>query len=117
MNHGNYIGGACGGPAMMPGAYMQDKAVMVAEQIKREAEIPRELDRLDRLLKGCAQGLDTLHGKLADSVMRSEPPSDAKAGNASTPAQTPYGSRLQELGSFASMLNDHIQALNARLEV
>lgn len=85
---------------------------------QRAAEIPHELERLERTLKGCDQGLDTLAGKLEASVMRTQPPQPCATG--STPSavpQTPYGSRLQELVTFAAILNDRIQSINARLEV
>lgn len=85
----------------------------------RAAEIPHELERLERTLKGCDQGLDTLAGKLEASVMRSQPPSPVATGQSNPTAvpQTPYGSRLQELVAFAAVLNDRIQSINARLEV
>lgn len=92
-------------------------AAKVCEQ--RAAEIPHEMDRLERTLKGCDQGLDTLAGKLEASVMRTQPPSPVAAGQSNPTAvpQTPYGSRLQEMVSFAAVLNERIQSINARLEV
>lgn len=90
------------------------------QEAARAAEIPHELERLERTLKGCEQGLATLAGRLESSVMRSEPPSpvgNAAMGGPTAVPQTPYGSRIQELVSFAAVLNDRIQSINARLEV
>lgn len=119
MYEGNQIRGLAGlGDARYSASGSVGGSVIGAVEQQRAAEIPHELERLERTLKGIGQGVETLTGKLESSVMRSEPPSDCK--NASTPSavpQTPYGSRLQELVSFAAILNERIQAINARLEV
>lgn len=95
----------------------RDRDAQVCEQ--RTAEIPHELERLERTLRGCEQGMETLVGRLEGSVMRCEPPTPACTGQSGPIAvpQTPYGSRLQELVSFAAILNERIQSINARLEV
>jgi hypothetical protein len=83
----------------------------------RQAEIPHQMQILENTLKGCAQGLDTLSAKLEGSVMRSTPPQTSGANSPTPVPSTPYGSRLQELASFAAILNERIQSLSARLEV
>lgn len=89
------------------------------DQQVRAAEIPHELEHLERTLKGCEQGLEMLIGRLEGSVMRCEPPSPVDVGqigpNAAT--QTPVGTRIRELVNVAALMNHRIQAINARLEV
>jgi hypothetical protein len=115
MNHSGQVIGTGAALGYASGNYAGD-AAKVCEQ--RAAEIPQELDRLERTLKGCDQGLDTLAVKLESSVMRSQPPQPCATANApSAVPQTPYGSRLQELVTFAAILNERIQSINARLEV
>lgn len=84
----------------------------------RQAEIPHQMQMLENTLKGCYQGLDTLADRLESSVMRTLPP--APGANPTQPtavAQTPHGSRLQEMTSAAAIVNERIQSLIARLEV
>lgn len=85
----------------------------------RQAEIPHQLEKLERTLNGCMNGLDVMGAKLEGSVMRSEPPSPV--GNdsnkiAGAPA-TAVGGTLQNLCNYAARLNERIASMTARLEV
>jgi hypothetical protein len=82
----------------------------------RQAEIPHQIEKLERTLKGCMQGLDTLGAKLEGSVMRSEVPSEGKAEPAGIQATT-LGTILQNLTHVAAHLNARIQSMAQRLEV
>jgi hypothetical protein len=86
------------------------------QEAQRQAEIPHQIEKLERTLKGCMQGLDTLGAKLEGSVMRSEVPSDSKAEPAGIQATT-LGTILQNLTNVAARLNERIQSMAARLEV
>jgi hypothetical protein len=88
-----------------------------AEQ--RMAEIPHQLERLDRALDGCCKELGELAARLEGAVMRSEGPSPA-ANNTSqitVAPSTPYGSRLTDMVATAAMLCARIQSMTQRLEV
>lgn len=84
----------------------------------RQLEIPAQIDRLERELKGCLQGLEHLESKLSASVLRSDPPSPVGTGIPSPTAvmQTQVGNRLQELTNVASMLDASIRSILGRLE-
>lgn len=87
----------------------------------RVAEIPHQLERIERTLKGCHQGLDHLADRLEASVMRgSEAMNTGNPKHSDAPqavASTPTGSRLQDLCTSVAILNERIQGLINRLEV
>jgi hypothetical protein len=85
---------------------------------QREAEIPHQMERLERTLKGCLQGLEGLGARLEGSVMRSEPPSATAVERLATAAPiTPHASRLHDMAGVAAIINERIQSMSARLEV
>jgi L-rhamnose isomerase len=44
------------------------------QQDVRTTEIPHQMECVERTLKGCEQGLETLEAKLLGSVLRQQPP-------------------------------------------
>lgn len=88
------------------------------DAIQRQLEIPHQLEMIERNLKGIAQGLDTLEGRLATSVLRGAAPVPGSIGGPAPSAvpSTPMGSRLQELASSLSLANERIQGMVGRLE-
>ena len=88
-----------------------------AEQ--RMADIPHQMERLDRTLDGCCKELGELAARLEGTVMRGEPPSpDATDSNRTmaTPS-TPHGARLADMVATAARLCARIQSMTQRLEV
>jgi hypothetical protein len=106
------LGGAIGGYAAMGSLKTQACDT-------RMAEIPHEIECIERTLKGCYQGLDTLNERLSSSVARCEPPSAVENKTASPQAvpQTATGRALQSLAAQVAEINARIQSLIARLEV
>lgn len=99
--------------------YARDHAMLPTEPAARQLEIPHQLERLERTLKGCMQGLDTLNDRLSTSILASEPPnktSDPRGGELMAAPRSHLGSRIQELTSVTAMVNERIQGLIARLE-
>lgn len=92
-------------------------AKLAVEQ--KVADIPHQLERLDRTLDGCCKELGELAARLEGAVMRSEPPSPAAADSnrIMTAPSTPYGARLADMVATAAMLCARIQSMNQRLEV
>lgn len=111
MNHANYKRDAENtiGPAI---GYNDPRGA--AET--RQAEIPHQLEKLERTLKGCMQGLDTLGAKLENSVMRPDTANDCAKEPAPVPS-TALGSSLQAMTQAAAHLNARIQSMTVRLEV
>jgi hypothetical protein len=103
-----YLGGAVG--AMSAGNLCE---------AQKQAEIPYQLERLERTLQGCLQGVENLGARLESSVMRREPlsPTADCDGAIKAGPSTPYGSRLHDLAGVAAIINERIQSLSARLEV
>lgn len=83
--------------------------------VKREAEIPHQLECLERTLKGCMQGLETLVERLG-GVMRPDEPSSMTDAAVAAPV-TQLAMRLQSLAGVAELVNSRIQSITARLEV
>lgn len=92
----------------------RDPPAMVAET--RQAEIPNQMEALERTLKGCLQGLDVLGAKLENSVMRPENTNDC-AQEPSPPNATAMGGYLRSMTQVAAHLNARIQSMTQRLEV
>ena len=82
----------------------------------RQAEIPNQMEALERTLKGCLQGLDVLGAKLENSVMRPECASEG-ADAPSPPNATAIGGYLRSMTQIAAHLNARIQSMTQRLEV
>jgi hypothetical protein len=116
MYEGHQIIGQQIGVGYAAGGAMKG-AILGCDKEVRQAEIPNQMGRLEQMLKGCLQGLDTLSGRLESTVMRSESPTTACDDKPQVNPNTPYGSRLQELTSMAEAVNGRIQSLTARLEV
>ena len=92
-------------------------AKLAVEQ--KVADIPHQLELLDRKLDGCCKELGELAARLEGAVMRSEPPSPDVNGSTQIMAapSTPYGARLADMVATAAMLCARIQSMTQRLEV
>jgi len=113
MNHGNY---AIGNDAKAQTSYKPGSSKAVSGSAV--SEIPHQLECLERTLKGCFQGLDTLSSQLESSVMRPEPPSPVgKETSAEALPNTPLGSQLRDLVRTAAQINARIESITQRLEV
>lgn len=95
-----------------------NEARVQTEQV-RAAEIPHELERLERTLESCHKELSEFAMRLEGTVMRTEPPSPAATGSNQLTAapSTTYGARLSDMTATAAMLCARIQSMNQRLEV
>jgi hypothetical protein len=82
----------------------------------RPVEIPHQMEKLERTLKGCFEGLAMLSQRLECSVMRAEPPTDT-AKEPTALQSTPLSGQLQSLTTTAAHLAARIQSMTARLEV
>lgn len=82
----------------------------------RQAEIPHQMEKLERTLKGCFEGLSVLGQRLEGSVMRPEPTTDS-AKDPTVLQSTPLSTQLQNLTTTAAHLAARIQSMTARLEV
>jgi hypothetical protein len=86
----------------------------------RMAEIPHEIECIERTLKGCYQGIETLDDRLSGSVARCLPPhpvNDNKTSTVEPVLQTPTARALHSITGQVADLNARIQSLIQRLEV
>lgn len=84
---------------------------------KRQPEIPRYSEELEKNLHACSSALEMLEAKLSN-VAYSDPPSPANTGNQISAApQTGMGRQMQEMSGYAANIHQRIQSLTRRLEV
>ena len=101
-----------------PRSYESLRELAKATEQVRQAEIPHQLEKLERTLKGCMQGLESLGARLEASVMRGEATSPADiAKEQDVLPFTGLGAHIRTLTSVAAEINARIQSISARLEV
>lgn len=86
-----------------------------ATQVAREAEIPRELSRVQQQLEIMERMFAKLSDRLAP-VMTPDRPSDPQAEKAVEPTITAVGNGLRQFSNRISSYNDLIENLCRRLE-